>query len=111
MTPQPNRVAADQGFTVLEVSIVVLIIGILLAMAVATFVATTGAANAAACRGNQDALAKALVISTSTGNTVDEIGDLEPYVKNFDEISLCPKDGTPLILDVAHNEVTCPNHP
>lgn len=111
MSPQRSRIQAEHGFTLLEVTFTVMIIAILLAMAVATFVATTGAASAAACRSNQDALNKAIVIAASAGVSVGDIADLTPYVKNFDGIRVCPKDGTPLTLDTTTNSVACPNHP
>ena len=111
MSPQSNRARDDRGFTLLEVIYVALIISILLLIAIATFVATTGAANAAACRGNQDALNKAIMIAETTGDPAEDMDDLEPYVKNFDEITTCPKDGTPLIYDVVQEKVNCPNHP
>lgn len=111
MSPLSNKSRGDQGFTLLEVIYVALIISILLAMAIATFVATTNAANAAACRANQDALNKAIIIASSNGDAIDEMGDLEPYVKDYTKVTKCPKDGTVLILDMAQDQVTCPNHP
>lgn len=111
MSPYSNRLRSDEGFTLLEVAFVVLIMAILLTIAVATFAATTGAATSAVCRENQDAFDQAIVIALSEGVVVDDIADLEPYLKNFDSVSTCPEDGTPLVFDGTTNRVTCPNHP
>jgi prepilin-type N-terminal cleavage/methylation domain-containing protein len=101
----------DAGFTLLEVAIVVGIIGVLLAVAVATYTASTSAATAAACRANQKAFTDALNVAVSQGEQIDELEDLRPYVRNYDKTSTCAEDGTPLQLDLAHNRVTCLNHP
>ncbi len=111
MTRSATARRGDQGFTLLEVVFVVLIMTILLGIAIATFVTSTGAANAAACRGNQDALNQAVTIAASTGEPADELADLEPYIKNFDNKIVCPEDGTPLEFDAVTGTVSCPNHP
>ena len=84
---------------------------ILLGIAIATFVASTGAASAAACRSNQDALNKAVTIAAGTGEPADELADLEPYIKNFGDKTTCPEDETPLEFDAVTSTVSCPNHP
>lgn len=107
---QRHNTQSDQGFTLLEVAFVVLLMSILLMIALATFHTTTESANAAACRSNQDALTKAVLIAATAGNPPDAIGDLEPYIDDYDTASLCPEDGTPLQFDATTNTVTCPNH-
>ncbi|MDO8848443.1 MAG: prepilin-type N-terminal cleavage/methylation domain-containing protein [Coriobacteriia bacterium] len=110
MTRRATALRCDQGFTLLEVIFVVLIMSILLGIAIATFVASTGAANAAACRSNQDALNQAVTIAASTGEPADELADLEPYIKNFDDKTTCPEDRTPLEFDAITGIISCPNH-
>lgn len=110
MDLQTDRTHGDNGFTLLEVTFVILIMSILLLIAVATFTATTGSANAAACRSNQNALNKAVIIAASAGDQPDEMSDLEPYIDDYDSATVCPQDGTPLQYDVTTNFVTCPNH-
>ncbi len=102
---------ADEGFTLLEVAFVVLLLSILLAIAIAAFSASSDAANAAACRSNQDTFNTAVAIATTTDSAPDELADLEPYVKDFDDKITCPEDGTPLEFDAAAGRVSCPNHP
>lgn len=110
MDPHPRRALSEQGFTLLEVAFVVLLMSVLLLIAVATFTTATGRANAAACRANQDSLNKAIVIATSAGDAPDELSDLEPYIDNYDSAIVCPEDGTSLEFDATTNTVTCPNH-
>ena len=78
---QRDNTQSDQGFTLLEVAFVVLLMSILLMIALATFHTTTESANAAACRSNQDALTKAVLIAATAGNPPDAIGDLEQLVQ------------------------------
>ena len=111
MTRRATALRGDQGFTLLEVAFVVLIMSILLALAIATYSATTDAANAAACRSNQGALNKAIAIADTAGDEPDELADLEPYITDFDDKLTCPEDGTPLVLDASTGTVSCPNHP
>lgn len=107
---QMDRACSDDGFTLIEIAFVVLLMSILLMIAVATFGASTDRANAAACRANQDALNKAVSIAISAGETPDDISDLEPYVEGFDRAKKCPEDGTPLQFNADTMTVTCPNH-
>ncbi len=50
--PQRHRAARQRGFTLVEIMIVVLIIGILLAIAIPNFVAARESSRAKACIGN-----------------------------------------------------------
>lgn len=92
---------------------IVLVIGILLAVAIATYVPASRSAAAAACRHNQRVLEDACIQAecTTGSEDPDDIEDLEPFVENFDRIKLCPLDGAPLVLDPATSDVSCPNHP
>lgn len=101
----------DGGWTLIELMAVVLIVAILLGIAVATYSAATGAANAAACRENQTILNRAVSVARASEAEVDGIDDLASSVVAFDRASVCPSDGTPLQYVAATGIVTCPNHP
>lgn len=106
-----SHVTGDEGWTALELMIVVLIIGILLGIAVAVFTSATGSASAAACRENQHVLNRAISVARAAEVDVVDIDDLETCVANFNTASKCPLDGTPLVYVPASDTVTCPNHP
>jgi prepilin-type N-terminal cleavage/methylation domain-containing protein len=107
-----RALSADSGYTLVELMTVVLIIAILLAMALASYVPATNAANAAACRNNQAVLEKAYsVVTAQTGERPDDMDDLASSVANFDRVRTCPADGTALTLDASSGDVSCPNHP
>lgn len=108
-----NASTCDAGFTVLELMAIILIIGILLSVAVATFIPASQSAAAAACRMNQRVLEEAFSragYDTDAEPPVD-IHDLAPYVRNIERIERCPLDSSLLELDGATGAVTCPNHP
>ena len=108
-----NAPTCDAGFTVLELMAIVAIIGILLSVAIATFVPASQSAAAAACRMNQRVLEEAFSRAMYTADTEppEDIDDLAPYVNNINRINQCPLDSTPLTLDGVTGDVVCPNHP
>lgn len=105
----------DTGFTVTELMVVVLVIGILVLIAVASYVPATQRAAAVACAHNRATLERALdahaARTTGTLPATTTIDVLRPYVSNPDESTRCPSDGSPYTLDVAARTVSCPNHP
>lgn len=107
-----RTMGSDGGFTLLELLITILIIGVLLAIAIATYAGATNSANAAACRQNREAFDRAAVIAIGAGSTeqITELEDLRPFVANYDRSKVCPLDGSPLQFDAVHKQVVCPNH-
>jgi prepilin-type N-terminal cleavage/methylation domain-containing protein len=105
----------DAGFTLLELMVVVLVIGVLVLVAVASYVPSTQRAAAVACEHNRAALERALdahaagAMGSLPATTTLEV--LQPYVKNFDGATTCPSDGSPYALDLASRTISCPNHP
>lgn len=109
----------DKGFTVVELMVAVLIIGILVALAVPVFNSASNAARSRACAANLRTLDGAV----RQWAAVDEsrsIGSLDSialaklavggYVKDYDSTVRCPGDGTVSVTDgdfvcstVAHN--------
>ncbi len=97
----------------MELMTVVLVIAILLAVAIATYVPASRSAAAASCRHNQRVLEDAYMQAECTvgSEDPDDIEDLEPFVRNFDHIRYCPLDGSALEFDPATGDISCPNHP
>jgi prepilin-type N-terminal cleavage/methylation domain-containing protein len=67
----------EKGFTLIELMIVVVIIGILSAIAIPKFTAIKEQANEASCRSNLHALANAEAIYYAYNSTYGLIGNLE----------------------------------
>lgn len=103
--------AHDDGFTIMELMVIVTIIGILVAIAVASYLPATRSAAASACRHNQRALESAFVRAEGAEDVElpEDIDDLAPYIENIDQVKLCPLDGAPLELDVSTGDVSCPH--
>lgn len=112
----------------MELMVVVLIMGILLSVAVATYVPASRSAAAAACRANQrvleNAYAQAVIDVQQPGSeepsgspipvghdAINELDDLGSYVDDLHRIERCPLDDAPLTLDPDTGDVSCPNHP
>ena len=91
---------------------VLAIIAILLVIAMAAYLPATAAATSAACRNNQKVLEDAAAVQAATedSTTPAQLVDLESYVANSAQVSVCPKDGTPLTLNPITHDVSCPNH-
>jgi prepilin-type N-terminal cleavage/methylation domain-containing protein len=103
----------DQGFSLVELMVVLLIVAILLAIAIASYVPSSMRAEAVACEQNLYVLNQAVLtfLMEHSAETTPALEDLRPYVSNFDGSSSCPSDGTPYEVDADTGEVTCPNHP
>jgi prepilin-type N-terminal cleavage/methylation domain-containing protein len=102
MIQTSNKAAPDrQGFTLVEIMIVVAIIGLLASIAIPNFVRARAAAQASACINNLtkiDAAAGefALERGKKTGDTINYPDDLTVYIKlnSAGSIPPCPAGGT-----------------
>lgn len=101
---------ATQGYALVELMFVLVIIAILVLIAVASFVAATSSASAAACAANRNAVTRAVEIYfADTGNYPSEIDDMRNYVTNWGAASKCPT-GPSLVYDTATHDIVCPVH-
>ncbi len=104
----------DVGFTLVELMVVVLIIGILALVAVVSYGALTTRAAEAACLSNQRTLNGALEVYRSERGSIPPtftIDDLEGYATTWNVISVCPAPGhAALYFDAPSDSIMCPDH-
>lgn len=93
---------------------VTLIIGVLIAIAIAVYVATIPGAEAATCRSNQRMLEEgAIRYNTMHGSYPTTLTDLGPdFAGSESGFGVCPSDPTVHYdYDPATGDVSCPLHP
>ena len=101
----------DDGFTVVEMMVVLLIIGILVGIAVLSFSLSLSASKKAACKANLKIIREQLLVYfTVNDEDPAALDDLVPeYIQAEDDL-LCPETGEEYIYDPISGEVSCPYH-
>ena len=106
----------NQGFTLLEIVLIIIIIGILAGVAMVKFADLSESAKTTTCKANQQHLITAQrlywvheAVYNDNGHYAADIADLAPFMANG-VIPECPSEGTYSI--VSDLEITCslPEH-
>lgn len=98
-----RTIRAEAGFTLVELMVVVLIIGILVAVAIPVFYSATATVAERSCQSNLRTLDGAVEQWKAASPINDPAGwlvladaktHLEPYVKDWDSATACPNTGS-----------------
>lgn len=99
-----RRTKNQKGFTIMELMIVIVIIGILIAIAVPAYNSFRTRAQTRACQSNMRTMvAAAAMYFADTDTDATSTADLTPYLDNAAAIT-CPSGGT---YTVAGTHITC----
>lgn len=104
------KVHNQKGFTLVELMVVVVILGVLVAIAVPVYNSTTTRAATATCQANQRMIEGAVTQylmenPTETMADVDDINDLAPFFQGG--VPTCPSGGT---YSVTNGVAACTTH-
>lgn len=103
----------DGGFSLVELMTILVIIGVLVAIATVTYASSTARAGTVACENNRRFLERVSLAEYRIDHGVSpaDIDDLAPYVVNWNAVRACPTDDTALLsIDAGGHGIVCPIH-
>jgi general secretion pathway protein G len=109
----PDGKAGEGGFSLLEMMAVVAILGVLTAIAVASYFVATARAQEVACRSNRRAIVRAVNAYAAEHDSARP-ASLDDLAASFSGANWrhCPADpDVSLVYDAASGGVSCPLHP
>lgn len=106
-----RRFEAEEGFSLLELMMVVAIIGVLVGIAVVSYAISVRSSKETACRANLRIIeGQVLQYQDRYGESSPSLTDLVPeFIESSDSLR-CPETGEPYDYDHASGAVSCPYH-
>ncbi len=106
-----RELGGEEGFSLLELLIVAVIIGILVGIAVFSFALSVSTSKMAACKSNLKIVRNQMIVYyVKNDSRPPSLGDLVPgYIEDGDDLH-CPETGDEYIYDAGSGEVSCPYH-
>jgi len=111
-----TRLKNEDGFSLVEIIITLIIVGILATVAVAQFVSFSDASKAAACQANQVSIETAQTLFytdayiAGSGYYATDLSELQPYFGNG-RLPVCPdEEGEYVILSAGRATCTIEEH-
>ncbi len=106
-----GRLTREDGFTVLELMMVVIIIGVLVGIAVASYTISVSVSKKTACKANLRIIEEQIIVYHSYYD-VDPttLQDLVPDLIGNEKSLHCPESGEAYVYDSTTGDVSCPYH-
>ena len=105
------KLLREDGFTLLELMMVIGIIGILVSIAVLSFAMSISTSKTAVCKGNLRIIREQIMVYYSEHEGVPPtLEDLVPDYISKDDSLHCPETDEGYDYDAESGEVTCPYH-
>lgn len=106
-----RRLAREDGFTLVELLMVVVIIGILVSIAVASYAMSVSTSKKTACKANLRNIEEQIIVYRTANNENPlTLQDLVPHQIEDEDDLHCPTSGDAYLYDSSTGEVSCPYH-
>lgn len=106
-----GRLTREDGFTVLELMIVVIIVGVLVGIAVASYGLSVSVSKKTACKANLRIIEEQIVVyNNHYGADPETLQDLVPELIDNEKSLHCPESGEAYLYDSTTGDVSCPYH-
>jgi prepilin-type N-terminal cleavage/methylation domain-containing protein len=106
-----SKLGRDEGFTLMELMMVIAIIGVLVGIAVASYAISVNVSKKTACKANLKTIEEQIVVYR-IHNNVDppSLQDLFPDLIENEKSLHCPESGEAYLYESSTGDVSCPYH-